>query len=176
MNFDWKSLVSTIAPTLATALGSPLAGSAIKILSQTLLGTDTGTEKDIAAALQSADPETILKIKQADSEFAIKMRELDIDIDKIAAADRDSARKRDTEGKDNMNEILACIVVVAFVGTVAVTLLGWTKTETVLAGTLIGYLSAKCEQVLTYYFGSNKSSARKTELLAKAESIKDWVR
>jgi hypothetical protein len=38
-------------------------------------------------------------------------------------------------------------------------------------GTLIGYLSAKSEQILAYYFGSSKSSDHKTELLAKAPSV-----
>ena len=42
----------------------------------------------------------------------------------------------------------------------------------VLAGTLVGHLSAKCEQVLAYYFGSSRSSDRKTELLAQAPAIR----
>jgi hypothetical protein len=29
MEFDWKSIVSTIAPTIATALGGPLAGAGV---------------------------------------------------------------------------------------------------------------------------------------------------
>ena len=29
MDFDWKSVVGTVAPTIATALGGPLAGVAV---------------------------------------------------------------------------------------------------------------------------------------------------
>ena len=54
-----------------------------------------------------------------------------------------------------------------------VVLAGYAKAETVLAGTIIGYVSAKCEQVLAYYFGSTKGSARKTELLAKSSPIQE---
>ena len=55
----------------------------------------------------------------------------------------------------------------------AVTLVGSPATtqaqvDSVLAGTLVGYLSAKAEQVLAYYFGSTKGSADKTALLADA--------
>jgi len=42
----------------------------------------------------------------------------------------------------------------------------------VMAGTLIGYLSAKADQVLSFFFGSTAGSQRKTELLSKAESVK----
>lgn len=47
-------------------------------------------------------------------------------------------------------------------------LFGQVQADTVLAGTVIGYLSAKAEQVVAYYFGSTAGSAKKSELLAQA--------
>lgn len=85
--------------------------------------------------------------------------------------DRDSAREREIGVKDSTNKILAFVIVGAFVCLVASTLLGYAKVESALAGTLVGYLSAKCEQVLAYYFGSSRGSAQKTELLARAPAI-----
>ena len=85
--------------------------------------------------------------------------------------DRDSARDREIGVKDSTNKILAFVIVGAFVCLVASTLLGYAKVESALAGTLVGYLSAKCEQVLAYYFGSSRGSAQKTELLARAPAI-----
>lgn len=85
--------------------------------------------------------------------------------------DRDSAREREIGVKDSTNKILAFVIVGAFVCLVASTLLGYAKVESALAGTLVGYLSAKCEQVLSYYFGSSRGSAQKTELLARAPAI-----
>jgi|GEM_PF-4281121 len=38
--------------------------------------------------------------------------------------------------------------------------------------TLIGYVSAKAEQVVSYYFGSSAGSSRKDALLAQAPPIK----
>jgi len=57
------------------------------------------------------------------------------------------------------------------VNLVGATLLGAAKVDGALAGTLVGYLSAKAEQVLAYYFGSTAGSARKTELLAQSAPI-----
>jgi len=172
MDFDWKAIVGSVAPALATALGGPLAGAAVGAISQSLLGKKDASETDIAKALQSADPEILLKLKQADQEFAAKMQELDISLEKLVVDDRTSARQREVGVKDNTNRILAYTVVGAFIALVGATILGYAKVDSVLAGTLVGYLSAKCEQVLAYYFGSTRSGDRKTELLAKAESIK----
>ena len=172
MDFDWKSLVGSLAPTIATALGGPLAGAGVAAISQALLGKKEGTEQEIAAVLKSADPEILLKLKQADHEFALKMKELDINLEKMQTDDRASAREREKVVKDYTNQILAYAIVAAFIATVAYALMGQTAIDSVLEGTLIGYLSAKCEQVLAYYFGSTKNSMAKTELLAKADAIK----
>jgi len=60
---------------------------------------------------------------------------------------------------------LALLIVVTFLITAGMTLFGFTKVDSVLAGTLMGYLSAKCEQVVSFYFGSSAGSQRKDELL-----------
>ncbi len=172
MDFDWKSIVASVAPTIATALGGPLAGAGVAAISQALLGKKDGTEKEIAAILKGADPEILFKMKEADQAFAVKMRELDIDLEKLDYTDRQSARARESTVKDNTNKVLAFTIVGAFIALVASTILGYAKVDSVLAGTLVGYLSAKCEQVLAYYFGSSKGSTDKTGLLAKAEPIK----
>ena len=43
---DWKDVIGAVAPTIATALGGPLAGAAVKTLSNVLLGHEKGTESD----------------------------------------------------------------------------------------------------------------------------------
>jgi len=60
---------------------------------------------------------------------------------------------------------LALLIVVTFLVTAGMTLFGLTKVDSVLAGTLMGYLSAKCEQVVSFYFGSSAGSQHKDELL-----------
>ena len=83
------SLIETIAPTIATAIGGPVAGMAVKALSTALLGHENGTEDDITSALATATPDQIVAIKTADSNFKIQMKKLDIDLERISADDRD---------------------------------------------------------------------------------------
>ena len=47
------------------------------------------SEKDVSKAMAAATPDQLLALKQADQDFAVRMRELDIDLEKIAASDRD---------------------------------------------------------------------------------------
>lgn len=177
MSLDIGRIISTVAPWIATALGGPLAGTAVKAVT-TALGLDSNADEDtVKQAIASATPEQLLALKKADEEYALKMQELGykqitdleslrIESEKVAAADRDSARERQKTLKDATVPVLAFIIVASFIATVAATLLGFSKAETVLSGTLIGYLSAKAEQVVAYYFGSSSGSKAKDETLS----------
>lgn len=172
-----KSLLGTVAPTIATALGGPLAGVATKAIIGALGLTDGTPADQVALAVQNATPEQLLALKKADQDFAVRMRELDIDVLKVDANDRDSARQRESSVRDWTPRILAFVVVAGFLTSVYMVLAGLVPglkdpTTAALIGSLIGYVSAKADQVVAYYFGSNNSSERKTELLAKAGPIK----
>jgi hypothetical protein len=86
-------LIENVAPTIATALGGPVAGMAVKALSNALLGHGDGSEDDIRAALATATPDQIASIRKIDADFKVQMKSLDIDLVKIAASDRASARE-----------------------------------------------------------------------------------
>jgi len=170
---DWKNLVRTVAPGLATALGGPLAGAAVQTISTAVLGKPDGTEEEVAIAVASGGADALLKLKEAENAFAIKMKELGVDLEKVHAGDRNSAREREAKTGDVWTpRILAATIIGGFLAMVASVLLGKVTgiTDPVAAGmigTLIGYVSAKADQVVSYYFGSSAGSAAKTDLLAR---------
>jgi len=168
---DLLKIVGAVAPTIATAIGGPLGGMAMKVVADVLGLPADSSEKDVSKAMAAATPDQLLALKQADQDFAVRMRELDIDLEKIAASDRDSARRREAQVRDWMPRVLAFVVVAGFMATVFLVLLGYVDgmKDPLMAttvGTLIGFVSAKCEQVVAYYFGSSSSSQQKTQLLA----------
>jgi len=171
-SFDWKPIVATVAPTLATALGGPLAGVAVAALSEALLGRKDGTETEIAGAIQAGGADALVKIREAGNAFAIRMRELEIDVERIHQTDRASAREREAKTGDRVTpRVLAFVVVAGFLATVFAVLSGRVTgiadpVAAGLIGTLIGYVSAKCDQVVSYYFGSSSGSQEKTSILA----------
>lgn len=168
--------LKTLAPTLATALGGPLAGLAVEAVSKAF-GLEGATKDKVVEALTQGQlsGEQVAQLKQIEADLLRQERELGFKFEELIFKDRDSARQREIAVKDNTNKVLAYTVVGAFVALVAGTLLGWAKVDSALAGTLVGYLSAKAEQVLAYYFGSTRGSAEKTALLARASEQKGKV-
>jgi len=177
--------VTDFAPGIATILtatgvGAPIGAAvgAVGALGRAFGLGSSAKPEDVLAAI-STDPEIRLKAMIAENDHKAEMgrqeiSRLTISLEETKAllVDVQNAREREKVVKDNVNKVLAYSVVGAFIAMVGGTLLGYAKVDSVLAGTLVGYLSAKCEQVLAYYFGSSKGSDKKTDLLSKAEPIK----
>ena len=163
---DWKAIVGSVAPTLATALGGPLAGLAVKAVGDAM-GLDKATEDTVAAAIRGASPDDLLKVKQADQAFQAKMAELGVDLEKIAAADRDSARRMQTGTNSRIPALLAGLVTVGFFSILVGLMGGWLHTaENNELLILLGALSTSWGSVISFYFGSSAGSAEKTRLMA----------
>jgi len=166
MGFDWKSLVKSVAPTIATALGGPFAGYGVRALSSALLGKEDGKEDEIAAALAGADPEMLLKMKQAEQSFKVTMKELDIKMEDIEARDRASARERQMALGDVTPAVLAYILTVG----IFLVILGLFKyaipevnQSTIYI--LIGALGTAWVSAMQYFHGSSSGSKRKDVLM-----------
>ena len=171
---SWKTLVKSVAPVLGTALGGPLGGMAVKAIGSALLGDEAeqldekSIEKRIASVIEH-DTDALLKIKQADQQFEARMRELDIDLERINAADRDSARDLQKTNKTLIVPVLATITVACFFGVVFWVLTGRVTLESTLLGFVLGQVSSKAEQVYNFFFGSSAGSKQKTDALAQAQ-------
>lgn len=162
---DWKSVVRTVAPALGTALASPAAGVAIKILGDTLLGDPEAGESSVSeAVLSGLKPEQIAAIKQQDIDFRKQMLAAGMRIEELDNEDRASAREREIKSGDGKTpKVLAAIVVLGFFTTEVVLISGTSITteNRELVYILIGTLTAAFTQVLNYYLGSSSGSARK---------------
>jgi len=164
---DMTQVIRTLAPTVASVLGGPLAGIAVTALGG-IFGVSEPTQEKIASVIANAQmtPEQVARIKALELQYQNDEKERQFKYAELEFRDIDSARRRESAVRDDTNRLLAFVVVGAFIAMCGSTLMGYTKVDSVLAGTLVGYISAKCEQVLAYYFGSSRSSERKTELLA----------
>lgn len=178
MSANLQSVIASVLPTLASALVSPLAGLAVAGVSRALGLSDStvsGATEAIASAL--TDPESLLKLRELEAQLQkmeldnkFRFAELQYNYERLRYEDVASARTREASVRDSTNRILAFAVVGTFLVVVPVLLFGEVTVDQALAGTLIGYLSAKGEQVLGYYFGSTAGSRLKTELLADRAS------
>lgn len=161
--------LKTVLPTIATALGGPLAGVAVNFVADKL-GIEEKTADSIKAAISGATPEQLVQMKQIDAELEKYFAGLDIQLEQIAAADRSSARDREAKTGDSTTpRLLALIITVGFFGVLGFLL---TKGKPEQGGdallVMLGALGGAWASVVAYYFGSTKGSADKTALLAKA--------
>ena len=163
-------LLGQVAPTVATALGGPLAGLAVKTLSEALFGHQDASESDVSAALMNATPEQLQKLKETDASFKVKMKELDIDLEKISAADRDSARNMQIHTNDWIPRVLAILITIGFFGILVWMLIkGMPPTGTEALLMMLGALGTAWTGVVNFYYGSSAGSKAKTDALTAKE-------
>lgn len=157
-------VIGAVAPTIATAFGGPLAGTAVSAVLKATGITDPSTAAD---AIKSGDPEVLLKLKTAELEFQKTLKGLDVDLERIAASDRASARDREVKTGDKTPAVLAYGVTIGFFGVLLFILFKGVPTvggDALLV--MLGALGAAWTGIVTYYFGSSAGSKTKTDALA----------
>ena len=163
-------LLGQVAPTIATALGGPLAGVAVKTLSNALFGHEDASEEQISEAMAAATPDQLAAIKKIDADFKVQMKSLDIDLERIAAGDRDSARQMQVANKDWVPKALAVFITFGFFGVLVWMLIfGLPKSGVEALLMMIGSLGTAFGGVVQFYFGSSAGSKEKNNLLASKE-------
>lgn len=183
---DWKKVVGAVAPGLATALGGPLAGAAVGILADKVLGGSTGdpvADEAKIAGIVSGGLTPELRARVIDAESALKMATLQVnsDIEKAYLSDVQDARKTHGGNADIM--ILGGIILLAWAvltggtlyalhqmltGGIEIKDVGIVATVFTVLGSTVGYVSNVAQQVVGFYFGSSRGSAQKTEAMANA--------
>lgn len=168
-NFSDKArqIISAVAPTIGTAIGGPFGALAGTLVAKAL-GTKEGDTTAIETAVASGNPETLLKLKQAENDFTAHMAELGIERDKLDYDDRANARARETSIKDKTPAYLAYAITIGFFGTLGFMLWnGKPQTGGDALLVMLGSLGTAWAGVVAYYFGSSAGSAKKTELMAQ---------
>lgn len=163
-----KDLLSAVAPVLGTSLGGPMGGIAARVISNKLLGKPNASVDELTDAIVGASPESLVELKKLESDFKIQMEKIGVDLEKIAADDRNSARKREMELKDNTPKVLAYGTMGSFFAYIgAVTFLSTGETNLEFINLALGWLGGTASTVIAYYFGSSTGSAKKDNVLYK---------
>jgi hypothetical protein len=153
-----------IAPTVATALGGPLAGVAVEALSKAL-----GVEPDQAKQLVEEGKmtsEQLAQVKLAEIELQKQQEALGLNFEQLAVDDRKSAREMQATTKSHIPAFLAISVTAGFFGILLALMSGVAhKSEELLI--MLGSLSAAWGGIIAFYFGSSAGSQRKDEMLNK---------
>ena len=183
---DWKELGQQVAklglPILGTALGGP-AGGTVGALIASAISNKLSPETPIDAlqpalisqAIDRYGPQAVEALK-AELEHDARIKQIALDTETIYLQDRQSARQREVEitkatgSKDGTLYFLAYLVVFLFFG-----LTGFMMFQVVPEANigpvnqLFGAMATGFGTVLAYFFGSSKSSADKTKIMANGK-------
>jgi len=164
-DFDWKATVSSVAPTIATALGGPLAGLAVQALGKAL-GMEGSSVTDLAARVQGASAEDLAKIKSQDQTFKIEMQKLSIDVYALEVKDRESARQMTLKGV-HTPAVLSWLIIAA-----TLAMYFWlvkngnpSGLDDVILGRIMGTLDTSFGVVIAYWLGTSFSSKSKDDTI-----------
>jgi hypothetical protein len=171
----WFQTLKKVAPTLAGGLvGGPFGSLAVNVLSA-VLGTsgdpsDPGTVDQIAAQVGSGNPEILLKLKQAEQDFLIKMQELDITEQDLYLEDVQSARQMHIAVMDPTPKILSYLSLAIFFGTVGLILwqAEWFASNEFaknLCFMIVGGALGWVNQSFNFWLGSSRGSYDKSQAL-----------
>ena len=168
-----KAFLSKAFPFLsvaATALGGPIGAAGASMLGAALGKEVKPAELEAELVKLAATEEGRLKAAQIEQDFKLQMERLGLghveELERLAAADRDSARKREISVKDRMPMLLGITANIGFFATVGFLLFRTMPVESkdVLL-LLLGALTATFKDVYGYYFGSSSGSAKKDDIL-----------
>ena len=108
---DW---LKQIAPTIATAMGGPLAGMAVSAISKAI-GVDPDKVGDLISN-NKLTAEQIAQVKIAEIELQKQAQELGLNFEKLEVEDRKSAREMQATTRSMMPPLLAGAVTLGFFG------------------------------------------------------------
>ncbi|WP_299262903.1 hypothetical protein [uncultured Psychrosphaera sp.] len=163
MSSNWKNTLAAIAPTLAAAIGGPLAGGAVRFLSGKLLGEDA-TIKDLENFVTNASPEQLADVKRSDNEFKLEMERVGVDIFALEVKGRENAR---LSHKDHPMPMVICLLLTVMVAIGGYGLMTITvpKENANIVFMLFGQVVTAWGSSIAYWVGTTKSSSDKNKIM-----------
>lgn len=156
------SILASIAPTIASTLGGPLAGTAVNALIGVLGLAPESTQTDVMKAIASATPEQLLAIKTVEANFQVQMKKLEVDLTSLEVKNTEGARAMAVATKDYTQRILAGLIVSLYIGVQYYVLAHVLEPEQMnIVMRSLGTLDASLGLVLGFYFGSSLGSHKK---------------
>lgn len=195
MEINWKTVVSGIAPALTTILAGPLAGGAVKILADAVLGGSSGDPAKDEADLQKTmtgpmTPELEAQIQTAEATLKtaliaadVRKTEIAADTEKSYLADVADARAHNanTVGILRLGYIINCcsylLVAATLVGSFALLLGVKLNVDPGIAAMVGGTIGACLQWVIgnstlanSFFFGSSPTARANSTAMAASVS------
>ena len=149
-------LLKSLAPTIASAAGGPMAGMAVKMAAQKL-GVPDATANEIEDIIER-EPEKAVLLKEADYDFKDRIREMEIDLESFKTEVEDRQHARETFKNDwtpKVFGILALLLYGAYV--MAVTIMPHDQNDETIISLVLGQLSGILGTMAAFWFSGSST-------------------
>lgn len=162
-------ILKSLAPTVASALGGPLAGAAVTALGG-IFGLSNATQDKIADVISNGQmtPEQVARLRELELQFTSDERERGFKYAELEFRDRDSARQMQVATRSYTPEILSWLIITA-----TLVLEGYVLTQgippqvsDIVAGRVLGTLDTAFVTVLSFWLGTSYGSRQKDATIA----------
>ena len=157
---DW---LKTLAPMLGTALAGPLGGAAAGFIADKL-GIEGKTVEAVTEALSSGklSADQVAQLKLAEIDFQKFLKQNNIDLERVHAEDRGSARDMFKVTRSQVPAWLSFIVTVGYFGILLLMMAGKVQLSDSQALLLmLGSLTTAWGMVMAFWFGTTAGSKTK---------------
>lgn len=177
-DIDWKGMIGDIAPGLAAALGGPLAGMAVKVIADKVLGKPGASDDDVVTALSTGalSVEQIMALRSAEQTLQVEMAKIEQAREGAYLADTQSARQQTIElAREDSHiawaaPVISVVIVLGFFSCVVILLFfqrEWDERTAGLLNVLFGALIPGFVSVVNYWLGSSAGSKRAGDAVRK---------
>ena len=148
-------LLKSLAPTIASAAGGPMAGMAVNMAAKKIVLPDTATDNEIEDLIER-DRDKAVMVREADKEFKDYIREMEIDLEsfKTEVEDRKDARENfATDWTPKVFSVLTLLLYGAFV--MIVTLMPHDQNDETIISLVLGQLSGILGTAAAFFYGGS---------------------
>ena len=148
-------LLKSLAPTIASAAGGPMAGMAVK-MAASKLGLPENTTANEIEDLIERQPERAVALKQADEDFKNRIREMEIDLESFKTEVEDRKDARENFSSDWTPKIFSILCLLLYGGFVMiVTLMPHDQNDETIISLVLGQLSGILGTAAAFFYGGS---------------------
>lgn len=164
---NWLETLKALAPTVASALGGPLAGAAVSALGS-IFGVEQPTQDAIARLFKDGQlsADNLAEIRKLELKYQNDERERGFRYAELEFKNTADARDMQKQTRSYFPATLSTFVTIGFFG-ILITMLVYEYKPTEPLLIMLGALGAAFGAVVNFWLGSSAGSQRKDALLAE---------
>jgi hypothetical protein len=168
-----NDFLMTIAPTVASALLSPLGGIVVAGLGK-ILGIDKATTESVSKAITDSKitPDQLAEIKKLELQLQANEEEHNFKYKELEFKDTEGARAMQIAVKSNVPPALAGIVTLGFFGILGLMIFDKELIPSEPLLVMLGSLGTAWTMIIGFYFGSSHGSQSKDAMLVNSQPLK----